>query len=374
MLHTLELTNFKCFAHAELPLGPLTLLSGLNGMGKSSVIQSLLLLRQSWEQGLLGRGNLALNGELTQVGTAQDALFSYAEEERIGLGLAFSSGRRADWDFAYDKRADVLAARHSPPIAAAELAAENLFGDGFQYLCAERLGPRTSFSTSDFLVRQRRQVGARGEYAAHFLSVFGKEKVASPLLHPNARGPDISAQVEAWLAEISPGTRLKVTAYPGMDLVQLQYQFATGQDVSDPYRATNVGFGLTYTLPVLVAVLAARPGTLLILENPEAHLHPRGQRRMGEFLSLAANAGVQVVLETHSDHLLNGIRLSVHQGKLAPEKVRLHFFERIATDLAPHHRAVSPRIDRHGRIDQWPAGFFDEWDTAVDQLLRPKAG
>jgi predicted ATPase len=373
MLQTLELTNFKCFERATIPLAPLTLLSGLNGMGKSSVLQSLLLLRQSWEQGLLARGQLALNGDLVQVGTAQDALYSYAEEERIGFRLGFADRSEAAWSFTYDRRADVLSAL-SAPAGAEQLAVQNLFGPTCQYLCAERTGPRTSFATSDFLVRHHRQVGARGEYAAHFLSVFGKERVASALLHEGSAGPSLAAQVEAWLAVISPGTRLKVTSHPAMDLVQLQYQFVTGQDVSDPYRATNVGFGLTFTLPVLVATLAAKPGALLLLENPEAHLHPRGQRRMGEFLALAASAGVQVILETHSDHLLNGIRLSVCQGKLSPDDVRLHFFERVEDGLAPRHQVLSPRIDRNGRIDQWPAGFFDEWDTALDQLLMPRAG
>src|SRR4051794_18484493 len=99
MLEQLQLTNFKCFEKSAIPLGSLTLLSGLNGMGKSSVIQSLLLLRQSWEQGLLQSGQLALNGELTQVGTAQDALFSYAEEERIGFELAFTQQPPVSWEF-----------------------------------------------------------------------------------------------------------------------------------------------------------------------------------------------------------------------------------------------------------------------------------
>ncbi|MCI0673658.1 MAG: DUF3696 domain-containing protein [Myxococcaceae bacterium] len=373
MLQRLELTNFKCFERLSLPLAPLTLLSGLNGMGKSSVIQSLLLLRQSWEQGLLARGQLALNGELTQVGTAQDALFGYAEEERIGFELGFADRSSAAWLFSYDRRADVLSAATASAGMEA-LASQNLFGSAFQYLCAERLGPRTAFATSDFVVRHHRQVGARGEYAAHFLSVFGKEKVAPPLLHEGAAGVDLASQVEAWLAVISPGTRLKITSHPAMDLVQLQYQFVSGQDVSDPYRATNVGFGLTYTLPVLVATLAAKPGALLLMENPEAHLHPRGQRRMGEFLARAASAGVQILLETHSDHLLNGIRLAVHQGKLSHDKVRLHFFERVDGALTPHHQVLSPHMDRNGRIDQWPAGFFDEWDAALDQLLVPRTG
>jgi predicted ATPase len=371
MLHELKLRNFKCFEATTVPLGSLTLLSGLNGMGKSSVIQSLLLLRQSWEQGILQAGQLALNGDLTQLGTAQDALFSYAEEERIGFELAFRDAPPLGWQFSYEKKADVLKALGATPTAE-ELQRHALFGDGFQYLCAERIGPRPSFATSDHTVRHLRQVGTRGEFATHFLSVFGKQKLALPRLrHPKAVGDELGYQVEAWLAEISPGTRLKLTSHAAMDLVQLQYQFVAGSDVSDAYRATNVGFGLTYLLPVLVATLGARPGSLLLLENPEAHLHPRGQRRMGEFLAQAAASGIQVLVETHSDHLLNGIRVAVHGGKVNPELVRLHFFERPQDDSGPAHRVISPSLDRNGRISQWPSGFFDEWDVALDALLAP---
>src|SRR5687768_11422842 len=158
MLQELRLRNFKCFENTAIPLGSITLLSGLNGMGKSSVIQSLLLLRQSWEQGILQSGQLALNGELTQLGTAQDALFSYAEEERIGFELAFRDAPPIGWQFSYEKKADVLKALGATP--GVELLAKHaLFGDVFQYLCAERIGPRPSFATSDHTVRHLRQLG-----------------------------------------------------------------------------------------------------------------------------------------------------------------------------------------------------------------------
>lgn len=382
MIKSIGLRNFKCFADLSVPFGSLTLLTGLNGAGKSSVLQGLLLLRQSFQQGLLSTGRLALNGDLVQLGTAQDALFGDAEEERIGFDLIAGEADRQSWTFLYDRDADVLAteggaAPRMPASAAPDVSnaphRTNLFSDSFQYLCAERVGPRASFATSDFLVRERRQLGTRGELTAHFLSTFGKQQhvAPGPLLRSDAPSDDLLSQVEAWLDFISPGTRIQLTSHRAMDAVQLGYQFVSGPELTDIYRPTNVGFGLTYTLPILVAVLSAAPGALLLLENPEAHLHPRGQARMGEFLALAASAGVQVILETHSDHVLNGVRIAVHDAELAPEKVRLHFFERKnAVDRAVH-QMLSPRMDRDGRIDQWPAGFFDEWDAALDKLLMP---
>src|SRR5262249_22561722 len=115
----------------------------------------------------------------------------------------------------------------------------------------------------------------------------------------------------------------------------------------------------------------ARSGGLLLIENPEAHLHPRGQSRIGVLLATAAACGIQVLTETHSDHVLNGIRLAARKGIIAPTSVHLHFFERrILADRAVH-TVVSPRLDHHGRIDHWPDGFFDEWDRMVDALLDP---
>ncbi len=367
MIGSFRLDNFKCFAGQTLDLSPLTLLAGLNGTGKSTVLQALLLLRQSFQQGLLPEGRLALNGDLVWVGTARDALYEGAQEEKIRFALTWGDGRAATWELAYDSEADVLAAGLTEVQGEVFLCA--LFSDSFQYLGAERIGPRTSFAISDFAVRQHRQLGSHGELTAHFLAVYGSQKVPVEALRISTVSPSLKDQAEAWLGVVSPGARLQVTPYSGMDLVQLEYSFVRGNDVSSPYRPTNVGFGITYTLPILVAVLAAEPGSLLLIENPEAHLHPRGQVALGDFLARAASAGIQLVVESHSDHVLNGVRTAVHAGRLDPDLVQIHFFMR--SDEGSRHQVISPRLDRHGRIDIWPEDFFDQWDKSLEALLLP---
>src|SRR5262245_13035391 len=168
MIRTLRLHNFKCFENQGLAFSPLTLLSGLNGTGKSSVLQALLLLRQSYQQGLLPHQGLALHGDWVRLGTAKDALFEGAQEETIGFDLDLDGDRKGQWRFNYNREADVLDLA-SPPVAE-DVFACSLFDDHFHYLQAERIGPRTAFDMSDFLVRQHRQLGTRGEYAAHFLA------------------------------------------------------------------------------------------------------------------------------------------------------------------------------------------------------------
>ena len=374
MIRRLLLRNFKCFAERSIPLSPLTLLSGVNGTGKSSVLQALLLLRQSMEQGMLVTGRLALNGELVQVGTASDALYENAEKQEIGFELDAEPGGSTSWLFRHDPETDVLQADPPPPDVKSWLMA-SIFQPGFQYLSAERIGPRTTFATSDVVVRGLHQVGIQGEFATHYLALNEKRKVAcEKLLHPSAVSHGLKDQVEAWLDNVSPGTRLRLTPYSGMDLVQLQFQFVSGRDVTRAFRPTNVGFGLTYTLPILVAVLGAQKGALILLENPEAHLHPKGQAAMGEFLARAADAGIQLIVETHSDHVLNGVRLAVARKLLDPGSVALHFFARPERDAVSKHEMLSPRMDAHGRIDPWPDNFFDQWDKSLEELIRIEEG
>src|SRR5205814_490223 len=137
-----------------------------------------------------------------------------------------------------------------------------LFLEGFQYLSAERIGPRAAFTMADYVVKRQHQLGSRGEYTAHFLAAYGKDVLAIPALsHPDGSSSELLHQTEAWLQSVSPGVRLYVTPFQGIDTVQLQYSFITGDDESNRYRPTNVGFGLTYTLPVVVAILAAKPGS-----------------------------------------------------------------------------------------------------------------
>ena len=371
MIRKLRLQNFKCFEDLSLELGSLTLLAGLNGMGKSTVLQSLLLLRQSHLRGILQKTGIALNGDLVSIGTARDALFEGAIEDKIGFEVALKSGSEAKWLFKYNEEADVLELDQNKTKVTSEIFNFSLFNDKFHYLQAERIGPRTSYEMSDFLVRQKRQLGTRGEYTAQFLHIYERDNIPNDAIaHPQSASNKIRDQVEAWLGVICPGTRLDITSHTDMDLVNLQYSFIRGnQPRSQSCRSTNVGFGITYTLPILVAILASPPGSLLLLENPEAHLHPKGQASLGDLMAIAASCGVQVVVETHSDHVLNGIRIAVSKKKISPDKVRLHFFELPKKDGQTYNEVTSLHIDSDGRIDYWPDGFFDEWDKSLEALL-----
>ncbi|MDE0401474.1 MAG: DUF3696 domain-containing protein [Candidatus Poribacteria bacterium] len=373
MLESVTLHNFKAFVSQGILLRPLTLLTGLNGMGKSSALQSLLLLRQSFLQRVLteteGSG-LVLNGDLVQLGTGSDVLFDNADADEIGITLK-SNGQEARWRFGYDRQADVLRLM-AESVVPNSIFTSNLFSNDFHFLEAERVGPRTSFEMADFVVREQKQIGTKGQFTAHFLDQYRSTEVSDALHHPFGRSSTLIHQVTAWMGDISPGAVIRVEGYGEMDLMRLAFGFERADTAGDIryYRSTNVGFGLTYTLPVLVALLSSPAGALVLLENPEAHLHPRGQSYVGELIARVANVGVQVIVETHSDHILNGIRIAVKNSLMSPTDVALHFFERPVDDSESSGvTVVSPQIDSDGRLDFWPEGFFDEYGKSLQNLL-----
>ena len=129
-----------------------------------------------------------------------------------------------------------------------------------------------------------------------------------------------------------------------------------------------MGFGVSYALPIVLAGLTARRGGLIVVENPEAHLHPAGQSRMGVFLAWLASRGVQVVVETHSDHILNGVRRAIGEYRfLDHDSAIAHYFDSAESDIPSIHRLDFTSI---GGISHWPRGFFDQYQIDVASLGR----
>lgn len=137
-------------------------------------------------------------------------------------------------------------------------------------------------------------------------------------------------------------------------------------EVEDMVSLADVGFGVSQTLPVLVALLVAEPGQLVYLEQPEIHLHPRAQAALAEILADAANRGVKVVVETHSDLLLRRIQTLVAEDKISPEKVKLHWFKRRDDGVT---EVTSTDLDDAGAFGDWPEDFSDVALTEESRYL-----
>jgi predicted ATPase len=228
---------------------------------------------------------------------------------------------------------------------------------GLSYLTAERVGPREVYSLEDRQIAE--VVGPAGEHAASVLQWGRDETVIDGLVRSNAPNTRLR-QVEERMRMFFPGCSLILHQIPQVNAVTLGLRTS---DDTDFHRPVHVGFGLTQVLPIVVAALSASVEDIILIENPEVHLHPAGQALMGQFLAEVANAGIQIIVETHSDHVLNGIRRSVKAEILKPELVAVHFFRPRSLDGS---QVISPLIDKTGNIDTWPEGFFDQFDKDMN--------
>jgi predicted ATPase len=369
MIKKIKIKNFKSLRNVELQLSNLNVLAGLNGSGKSSFIQSLLLLRQSYKNPYQGSTGLILqDGELISLGSGKDVFYQYAKDEKIEFEI-LSNGNVFKWTFIYNPNSDILSVEKEQEIK--QLSSFNLFNRNFQYLNAEHISPQMSYKKSESQVIKHNNIGVKGEYVVHYLSEYGlSQKVNNIYLkHPKATTDSLIHQTNAWISEISPGTRLIAEDVKGLDIVRLAIKFETKDGYTNEIKPINTGFGITYVLPVVVAILKARKDDILILENPESHLHPMGQSIIGRMMSYAAQEGVHIISETHSDHIINGIRVAVKEGGLSARNIKFFYFDRILDSSEQYSDIKEILIDRNGELNSYPRGFLDEWNEQLMKLI-----
>lgn len=373
MLTRIDLRHFKCFALLKLPLRPLTLLSGPNASGKSSVIQALGLLHQTIREHEWAT-RLMLNGDIVQLGTAKDVIDRSSGRRSCEIGL-LDGETTYQWLFEGERDEMSLGVVHVSidggdsykpgvlnqllPVDTEKSLSRRL--SALTYLTAERLGPRETYLLEDLELAP--VVGPTGEYAVSVL-YFGRDDRVLDTLMVEDVPPTLFRQVGYRMDRFFPGCELEIARVPQANAVTLGIR--TSKD-TEFYRPVHTGFGITQVLPIVVAALSANSDDLLMIENPEVHLHPAGQVAMGEFLAEVAAAGVQVILETHSDHVLNGVRRSVRENILISDDAALHFFlSRHEAERNGVEQVQSPILDKNGNIDSWPEGFFDQFDKDMD--------
>lgn len=192
--------------------------------------------------------------------------------------------------------------------------------------------------------------------------LLAEKEVLPGLLLKNSAGNNLMKQVRAWMEAFFPHCDFEITSIPEANSIRLGVRNA--QD-TEFHRPINVGFGMTQVFPVIVAILAAGKDDIVIVENPEVHLHPAGQSQMGAFLAQAANAGIQIIVESHSDHVLNGIRKAVKKKYISPDHVAIHFFRSRCDEGA---QITTLKVDSAGNLDHWPKDFFDQFDKDMNDL------
>lgn len=343
MIKSVSLKAFKSLPDVTVPLKSLTVLSGLNNSGKSSVIQAVRM----YDRASQGKSPL-LDGH----GSASEIRSKFSpKEDSIEVTFEFDTGTTDTLS---------LSEGHCTHPSSGPVCC---------YIGAGRLGPQTVLPLRRS-IDQLPFIGEKGEYVLDFLQKLSSAVIPLPLNHPASQGKTVIYELAGWLSEIAPGVKIELSTDQKSDSARAEF---------DSFRPANVGFGLSYTLPILVSILgmaASAPstgweegwgqrweeirksaGVLLVIENPEAHLHPQGQTAMGRLLALAASCGVQIIVETHSDHLIDGVRIAVKEGLLNSEDVALHYLSKTREGIS---EVLTPSLHSTGKLDFWPEGFFDQ--------------
>jgi len=370
----LFIKNFKCFQEeTPIDINWLTVFAGANGHGKSSAIQAILFLRHTVEQigWLRGEGRdeknlkgypISLNDNYCmQLGNSVAVLNKAAQDSSIYLGIGaddfFSLGVIYKPDDASELALNI-----------SEILGWNFdrlpIRNAFYYLNAERVGPRLQ---QPLVHLPYHHTGWQGEYTGQIIGLNnGYHKIDQNRCYPeDTENRGILRQVNNWMNFIMPGVEVNFKENSSTNSTQVVVR---NDYVKDSILATNIGFGISYVLPIIANGLIAEPNSMFIVENPEAHLHPSAQSKVGQFLAFIANTGVYVIVETHSDHVINGLQLSVMKKVISPEHATINFFGKNKNESKPNITSI--QLNKKGELTKWPRGFFDQSQVDYAELFK----
>jgi predicted ATPase len=411
---SVTIEGFKSIAEqVTFEVAPLTILAGANSSGKSSAIQPLLLLKQTLES-TYDPGPLRLHDTHVRFTEVGQVLSRKRDTLRIGLGLSnsitvLSSYRRtlgSDFEISetiwklQDREELVLAPQTASDALTKQVG--TVFGrPTASYVWRVRRDRcfLVAHSTDDFfdfmlvgssaalITTTLREIlhipGSRGNPSRlypttaverEFSGTF--DTYAASVIHSWQEQKDPrQEELERSLARLGLTWKIQArkvnAAFIELKVGRLPERGRSGD--KDLVDVADVGLGVSHSLAPLVALLTAEPNRMVYIEQPEIHLHPRAQLAMAEILVEAANRGVRVVCETHSSTMLLGLQTLIAQGKIEPQNVRFHWFERRrdgSTEITP---AV---LDDKGTYGDWPGDFgrvqFDAENRFLDAFDRAK--
>ncbi|MDL2208904.1 DUF3696 domain-containing protein [Parabacteroides sp. OttesenSCG-928-J18] len=387
MITRLALENFKSFCEeTTFDLNKVTIFTGYNGRGKSTVLQSLLLLSQS----VISKGSfekLHLNGDWINLGDFDEIWNTEAKKSNVKIGFNTNILTAKEVILEYDISKDDKVAE----LSKATIDGENLFSSAgafssteetekesltiqspptsllnqfkdFHFISANRCGPTKYVDKLE--VPEYHRVGKNGDLTINTLASYKETinstmKVSEEEIDFNSLGDAVSC----WISYIMDGGDLMIKGDEKESSV-LSVNF-TNPTSGKAHKAQNVGFGYSYILSIVVTALIAKQGSLVLIENPEAHLHPKAQARMTHLLSKLAGRGVQVLIETHSDHILNGFRLCAlkEEFSISYKDLAIYFFD-------IDYSSKKLEMQSNGRINNWPDGFFDQQERDLAEIMR----
>ncbi len=414
-LAEIQVEGFKSLRdRVSVALGPLTILAGANSSGKSSLMQPLLLLKQTYDPAY-DPGPLWLGGPNVIFSDVEQLFWIAAEEKSFTVALTsptlgaeitfLANGKlsetyplsiaRCVWR---DARRNMERVTLTPGMSAFELQrvfaidqgtySEELWRADLTQVIRSRAslipvdkqenriakGPWNDFPR--LLQRLIHVPGLRGNpertykriSSEIFAGVF-QDYTASVIFRWQQENADALLALGQEMLALGLTAKVDVRALSATEL-ELRVGRLRDTVTQDMVSIADVGFGVSQVLPVVVALLAAKPGQLVYLEQPEIHLHPRAQVALAEVIARAVNRGVQVIVETHSELLLLGIQSLVAREKLSPDRVKLHWFTRDEEGVT---RVTSADLDQEGAFGDWPVDFADVSMSAMRTYMNAVA-
>lgn len=337
MINTIRIKGLKCFDDETLYLKNFNILAGKNSVGKSTVIQAMLAVAQCSEN------HRPFSGKYIDLGTVRDLKNKLVGSEEIFIDINGSYQMTV------------------PSDSNCELKGEDFLMDhSIRYVAADRVGVKETYKKN---ISDENQIGINCEYAFDYLAKHGQDNWENnELVYDFNEKLTFGGQVDYWLNKIL-GYTVRAEEIERTSLIRVSYgQREIGNDLSPK----NVGTGVSYIAEIIIAALSCKEGDLLIVENPEIHLHPSGQTEFVTFLAFLAQKGIQIILETHSDHIYNGVRKCVHKDYVDNENVAIYFFDRKSDGCADPIRI---ELDDEGRVINPKEGLFDQTKKDLDVIL-----
>ncbi|WP_312296769.1 DUF3696 domain-containing protein [Chryseobacterium sp.] len=370
-IRSLHISNFKTLSDHKINLAGITILAGANSVGKSSTVQSILFLRSLIEKifskqlaNCNGGIDIALNGSfMLSLGSTKEVI-SWESGKQFTIVLESDKNK---YPFIFEaanlELTNYFINAQFPKLTDSNL---NLILGDFFYLNAERLGPRISYGVNEN--RNTLHCGYQGEYTIELLARLGNEfefLSDDKFLHNKKLpgGQTLLLYTRQWLNYIIPEANLANAEIFG----EIR---STSVKFNSFFSAPNVGFGVSYSLPIIVSGLLAKPNSVLIVENPEAHLHPKGQSRMGYFLGCMAATGIQIIIETHSEHIINGVRIASIEKEFNNENDLLINFYNQNKENNKQININEIKIDKFGNLSDFPFDFFDQAQQDLLEIMK----
>lgn len=358
MINRLGVEGLKSIDDIKIDFNNINILVGTNSSGKSTLIQAILLASQN-----LNNINCPLNGSLVSLGDFREVRNFITNSQEIKIDIELESGSHnislIECEENKEDSCSIISRNTEKDFnnTIAEKVKEELSIDkGLYYLSSSRIGHRDIYEKN---FSKTYKFGLLGEYCLYY---FEKHKglVMDKTLINMKSSNTLEGQVNHWLKYII-GSELSTEDIKETDKIKANFRSGNRN-----VRTKNVGSGISYLISIIIMCLSIKEGDTIIMENPEIHLHPKAQSNLTDFFVFIANTNRQIIIETHSDHIFNGIRVAVANGKLKKEDYTINFFslnEKKCTKID------NIKISKRGRIANLPDGLFDQFEIDIDKML-----